>query len=170
MPSPDERPAQGDSTQPFGTRGARFWRRIEDGTQRAVVTGRVIPFLAGMTISLAFLAALAATLVDRKDFPTFGDALWWAVVTLGTVGYGDVVPTTPAGRILGGAVIVLGVTFLSFLLAVVTSYFVTAQQERASKRERERRQAAEQESMTRLREISERLDRIEARLAGKAGD
>ena len=166
MPPPDERPAQGDSSQPFGTRGARFWRRIEDGTQRAVVTGRVIPFLAGMTISLAFLAAVVATIVDRKDFPTFGDALWWAVVTLGTVGYGDVVPTTTAGRILGSAVIVLGVTFLSFLLAVVTSYFVTAQQERATKRERELREAADRESMTLLREMNERLDAIEARLAG----
>jgi voltage-gated potassium channel len=167
---PDKRPAQGDSTQPFGSRGARFWRRVEDGTQRAVETGRVIPFLAGMTISLALLAALGATLVDRTAFPTFGDALWWAVVTLGTVGYGDVVPTTTAGRIFGGAVIVLGVTFLSFLLAVVTSYFVTAQQERATRRERELRRVAEQESMTLLREINERLDAIEARLAGKGGD
>ena len=155
MLPPDERPSQGDSTQPFGTRGARFWRRIEDGTQRAVVTGRGIPFLAGMTISLALLAAVVATIVDRKDFPTFGDALWWAVVTLGTVGYGD---------------IVLGVTFLSFLLAVVTSYFVTAQQERATKRERELRQAADRESMTLLREMNERLDAIEAELARRRSD
>ena len=66
---------------------------------------------------------LIAHLIDRKDFPTFGIAVWWAIVTLGTVGYGDVVPHTAWGRVLGGVVIVCGVTFISFLVAIVTSLF-----------------------------------------------
>jgi voltage-gated potassium channel Kch len=62
--------------------------------------------------------------VGNKDFPTFGIGLWWAIATLGTVGYGDVVPHTAWGRVLGGVVIVFGVTFISFLVAIVTSLFV----------------------------------------------
>ncbi len=64
-------------------------------------------------------------LVDRTNFPNYGIAVWWAIVTLATVGYGDVVPTTPLGRIVGSAVIILGVTFLAFLTATVTSLFVS---------------------------------------------
>jgi hypothetical protein len=138
--------------------------------QRAVATGRVIPYLAGVTAGLAALCGFVATLIDRDAFPRFADGIWWAVVTLGTVGYGDIVPSTGWGRVFGVVVIILGVTFLSFLMAVVTSYFVTAAQERATRSERDRRQAAERESMALLREIRERLDAIEARLAGKAGD
>ena len=52
-----------------------------------------------------------------SDFPTFGTGVWWAIVTLATVGYGDVVPHTAWGRVLGAVVILIGVTFLSFLTA-----------------------------------------------------
>ena len=80
---------------------------------------------------LAVISGFVMTLVDEKDFPNFGIAVWWAVVTLATVGYGDVVPTTVPGRVVGSVVIVLGVTFLAFLTATVTSYFVSSDQERA---------------------------------------
>ena len=53
------------------------------------------------------------TIIDRTDFPTFGDGVWWAVVTLGTVGYGDIAPHTGWGRVLGSVVIVAGVTLRS---------------------------------------------------------
>jgi voltage-gated potassium channel len=170
-PPPDHPPTQQRGlADAFGPQRSRFWRRVEEGTQRAVVTGRVIPYLAGMTAALAALCGFVATLVDRKDFPTFGDGIWWAIVTLGTVGYGDIVPHSAWGRVLGGAVIVLGVTFLSFLMATVTSYFVTAQQERATRHERELRQSAERESIALLRQIEERLTAIEARLERERRD
>ena len=98
------------------------------------------------------------TIVDEKDFPSFGLAVWWAIVTLATVGYGDVVPTTVAGRVVGSAVIILGVTFLAFLTATVTSYFVSSDREEAKQREVAEREAAD-------RELRELLTRLEARLA-----
>jgi voltage-gated potassium channel len=137
---------------------------MEEGTQRAVVTGRVIPYLAGMTTVLAVGSGVLVRFVDRRDFHTLGDGIWWAIVTLATVGYGDIVPTTPWGRVIGSAVIVLGVTFLSFLMATVTSYFVTAQQARSTAHESELRQEAERESMALLRKLDERLAAIEAKL------
>lgn len=172
MVAPPDRPPteHGELAGAFGPARSRFWRRVEEGTQRAVVTGRVIPYLVGMTAGLAALCGFIATLVDSKDFPTLGAGIWWAIVTLGTVGYGDIVPHSAWGRVLGSAVIVLGVTFLSFLMATVTSYFVTAQQERATRHERELRQAADRESMALLRRLDERLTAIEAKLERERGD
>ena len=99
--------------------------------------------------------------IDKKDFPNFGIAVWWAIVTLATVGYGDVVPHTPWGRVVGSVVIVLGVTFLAFLTATVTSFFVSAQQNEAQQSEREHRVQQEQNLAAALERLEERLTAIE---------
>jgi voltage-gated potassium channel len=170
--APDEPVREGSGPKDLTIRDprSRFRRRLEDGTQRAVVTGRVVPYLAGMTAVLAVASGVLVRVVDHKDFHTLGDGVWWAIVTLATVGYGDIVPTSPWGRVIGGAVIVLGVTFLSFLMASVTSYFVTAQQERATEHERVLRQEAERESMALLRKLDERLAAIEEKLDRRQDD
>src|SRR6185436_15296796 len=85
---------------------------IEQRIQRAVRRRRVFLLLAGATAVLMLTVGFAVTLVDRQDFPTFGDGVWWAIVTLATVGYGDIVPTTPWGRVLGGITIIFGVTLI----------------------------------------------------------
>jgi voltage-gated potassium channel len=75
------------------------------------------------------------------------------IQTLTTVGYGDVVPGNAWGRVLGGFVMVLGITFLSFLTATVTSLFVSSDTEEV--------EAA-------LKRIEDRLASIEAAI-GDAG-
>ena len=117
------------------------------------MSGRVIPYLAGSIAILAIVIGFVSTLVDRKDFPTFGTGIWWAIVTLGTIGYGDVVPHTAWGRVLGGIVIVFGVTFVSVLFATVTSYLISTDEDR------------DRETHELLRTIASRLDTIEAELA-----
>ena len=136
----------------------------EERARRAVASGRVFPYLAATTATLAVLVGFIATLVDRKDFPTFGAGLWWAIVTLGTVGYGDIVPTTAWGRVLGGVVIVVGVTFISFLTATVTSYFVSVDQEAEQAKEREFRAVSDDETRELLRQLDARLASIERAL------
>ena len=125
--------------------------------QLAVQNQRVFPYLVGVTALTAVLTGLVAYLIDRKDFPTFGVGVWWAVVTLGTVGYGDVVPHTAWGRVLGGVVIVCGVTFISFLIAIVTSLFVEAKGEA----DKDALQARHDELLGLLREMDARLQAIE---------
>ena len=128
-----------------------------------MVSRRIFPFLVGVTAGLALLAGFIVTLIDRQDFPTFGTGVWWAIVTLGTVGYGDVVPHSAWGRVVGSVVIVIGVTFISFLTAIVTSYFVSAEQAEAEQRERQRTDALA-EALESLRRIEQRLATLEAKL------
>jgi voltage-gated potassium channel len=137
---------------------------IQQRAAEAVASRRVFPYLAGATVVLAIVAGAVVRLVDRKDFHSFGEGVWWAIVTLATVGYGDVVPTTPWGRVIGSIVIVFGVTFLAFLTATVTSLFVSSEQEEAAERERQERAGSEEEARALLRRLDERLAAIEAKL------
>ncbi len=135
----------------------------------AVERRRIFPILAGTTAVLAFGIGFVMTLVDHKDFPTYGDGAWWAIVTLGTVGYGDIVPHTAWGRFLGSLVIIFGVTFISFLTATVTSLFVSADQAEVAGRRDEERKAEEQEVRRMLAELGEQLAAIEAKLDARPG-
>jgi Ion channel len=149
------------------SRAPRRYRRSSrwhDRTKRAVANRRVFPFLMLTTAALGLVSGFVVTLVDKQDFPTFGTGVWWAIVTLATVGYGDVVPHTPWGRVVGSVVIIIGVTFLSFLIATVTSYFVAAEEAEAAAAEQEVRATEMAESVEALRRIEQRLAAIEARL------
>ena len=84
-------------------RRKRSGLNLQDRARRAAMSGRVIPYLAAAIASLAVLTGFVATLLNRRDFPTLGDGIWWSIVTLGTVGYGDIVPHTAWGRVLGGS-------------------------------------------------------------------
>jgi len=145
-------------------RRARRQFRWHERTKRAVANRRIFPFLLLTTAGLGTLSGFIVTLVDHKDFPTFGTGVWWAIVTLGTVGYGDVVPHTAWGRVVGSVVIIVGVTFISFLIATVTSYFVAAEEAEADREENAARDARAAEAEATLRRIEERLAAIEAKL------
>jgi voltage-gated potassium channel Kch len=138
--------------------------RLQRSIGRAVQRRRIFPYLAGMTLALGVLSGFVVTLIDREDFPTFGTGIWWAIVTLATVGYGDVVPTSPWGRVVGSAVIVLGVTFLSFLTATVTSLFVSSDQQAAREKELAQREAIDGEFKELLARLESRLAAIEKKL------
>ena len=148
----------------------RMSSRLEISMRRAVGRRRIFPYLAAMTLGLGILAGFVVTLIDREDFPTFGTGIWWAIVTLATVGYGDVVPHTPWGRVVGGAVIVLGVTFLSFLTATVTSYFVSSEQDATKEADQERRDAKDEQLLSALGKLEERLAAIESKLEATRSD
>jgi voltage-gated potassium channel Kch len=79
--------------------------------------------LTATTVTV-FVSGFLMWIVDRDNFPNIGVALWWAIQTVTTVGYGDVVPTTVAGRAIGSFVLIESIAFLSIVTAVITSTFV----------------------------------------------
>ena len=94
-------------------------------------------------------------LTDRHDFPSLGLGLWWALQTVTTVGYGDVVPTTTAGRVIGSIVMLSGIGFLTVVTASVTAALIEAARKRSGA-------MSQHELSAELKEISARLSAIEA--------
>ncbi|HEX4525731.1 MAG TPA: ion transporter [Gaiellaceae bacterium] len=94
--------------------------------ERRLSSNNVFRFAALGTVFLTVLAGAVQSTIDTGDFKTFWDGTWWAVVTVTTVGYGDVYPTSVAGRIVAIIVMLVGVGFLAVLTATIASFFVKA--------------------------------------------
>ena len=82
-----------------------------------------VTIIAGLVVVVASLAAYQAEHATNSEFATVGDALWWGIVTLTTVGYGDIVPKTPAGRFCGVAIMLTGIAVLGVLAGSLSSLF-----------------------------------------------
>jgi voltage-gated potassium channel len=82
-----------------------------------------IAWLGVMVICSAFLYTAEVGLNQAVASPF--DALWWGITTLTTVGYGDVVPKTPEGKIAASVLMILGISLFSAITATVTSFMLT---------------------------------------------
>jgi voltage-gated potassium channel len=130
--------------------------RLQRGIERLTIV-RAVRLVASVAITLALVAAVLQRLFDPA-MDDFADALWWAVVTVTTVGYGDVVPESGAGRLIAGVLMLAGVSAIPITTSLVVSVFVA----RLQADERERNAEAREE-------ILARLDRIEAALDSRHG-
>jgi voltage-gated potassium channel len=79
--------------------------------------------LCGATLMAAALMHLVESAAQPEKFGTIPDAMWWAIVTLGTVGYGDAVPITAAGRLIGGLTIFAGLLMVALPVGIVATAF-----------------------------------------------
>lgn len=138
--------------------------RIADA--RSVVIGLALTF-----VGLAFVGAIVIRVVDPDNFPSLGLAVWWALQTVTTVGYGDVVPTSTVGQVIGGIEMVLGISFITFLTAGVTSIVIQRGSAKAQAVERahDERDArtildALVETRQAITALDARLDRIESKI------
>jgi voltage-gated potassium channel len=97
--------------------------RASRGSRRLLERlGRVAILAAGVLI-IASLVAYHAEHPTNPGFATVGDALWWGVVTLTTVGYGDIVPNTTTGRWAGVTIMLTGIAVLGTLAGSLASFF-----------------------------------------------
>ncbi len=140
-------------------------RLLGVGTRIAVVAralcsrhGLQYAALAGAALFLA--SAVAVMLFERRaggSIDDFGTALWWAAVTVTTVGYGDTFPVTPEGRGVAVFLMAVGIALFSLLTANIAAFFVEnqTQQERASL----------EDVLVHLRQIEARLAELQERLA-----
>jgi voltage-gated potassium channel len=112
----------------------------------------------GLIVAVATVLAIAAAVLERlidPAFDTFPQALWFTVATVSTVGYGDYVPESAAGRVVASALMLTGLGLIPLITSVVVSILV-------ARRSRE----AREEELRNLNQILERLDGLDRRLAG----
>lgn len=79
--------------------------------------------LTGAVLLFASLLFAIEHNVQPEKFGTIPQAMWWAIVTLGTVGYGDVVPVTPLGKIVSVFTIVVGFAMIALPVAIISTAF-----------------------------------------------
>ena len=100
---------------------------------------------------------VAEHLIDKTTFPTVWLGMWWALQTVTTVGYGDIVPASTTGRAVATLLLLGGLAFLSVVTAVITSSFVARRQE-------ELHAAGNDPVLDGIRALNDRLDAVEAEL------
>jgi voltage-gated potassium channel len=79
--------------------------------------------LFGATLITATFMHLAERHAQPDKFGTIPDAMWWAIVTLGTIGYGDVVPITPIGKMIAAATIICGLIMIALPVGIIATAF-----------------------------------------------
>lgn len=124
--------------------------RYAGGTLR----GRVGIYVAGSVSLVVFVAALAVLEAEREvdgNIDSFGDAVWWSMTTITTIGYGDHFPVSATGRFVAVGLMLCGIALLGIVTAAVATWLI----ERVADVDQESR-AATQRDLTNLRdEIAE---------------
>ncbi len=99
--------------------------------QKAVgnaIRGRVVVYTVSGAVLLVYVGALAELQTERGAADThitnFGDAIWWAITTITTVGYGDIYPVTSTGRFIAVLMMIGGISLVGSITATIASWIV----------------------------------------------
>ena len=128
-------------------------RILRDPPSIRAATGVIV----SATLVVVAVSGVVIWALDHDEYPNIWVGMWWALQTVTTVGYGDVSPTNPSGRIIGAFVMLYGVAFVTIFVAAITSIFVT----RASAERGIAEDEAEQRIEAKLGVIDDRLGRLE---------
>jgi voltage-gated potassium channel len=135
---------------------------VRNWAERRITRTDLRPRHAAIAIVAFWLVAVLIfgvieRIADPHTFPSVWLAFWWAIQTVTTVGYGDVVPRQTTGKVLAAFLMLGGLSMLSILTATITSAFIAYRQEQA-------RETGEDPVAIQLEEIGRRLVTIEGEL------
>jgi len=116
------------------------------------------------TVVIVVASGAAIRALDRHEYTSIWEGMWWALQTVTTVGYGDVTPESVPGRFVAVVVMLAGVALVTIVTAAVTSSFIARVQAQRRAEEVTDEELAEQRLATRLQDITAQLDRVERML------
>jgi voltage-gated potassium channel len=125
--------------------------------RKPLTPGRAGRAIAFVTAVVTIVCGIVIRLVDPKDFDNVWLGLWWAVQTVTTVGYGDLVPKETSGRIIAAVLMLSGIGFVTVVTAVITAAFLETIRRRLG-------DAAEAEVLAKLDDLSARIQALESAL------
>jgi len=117
---------------------------------------RAVRTIIAIATALVLVAGTLARLLEPETFRSIGLAFWWAMSTVSTVGYGDVVPVTTEGRLIGTLLMLTGIGLIPIVTSVAVS-ILTAKRARIDRDEDLRHR---EEHAARLARIEERLEQL----------
>jgi voltage-gated potassium channel len=127
--------------------------------------GRVAVYVSASVVLVGFVASLAVLDAERDapdaSITSFGEAVWWTITTISTVGYGDRYPVTFEGRLVAASLMVTGIALLGVVTASIAAWFVETVRRTGAEISGEITEGVEQE----LEEVSADVGRTEAQLA-----
>jgi len=121
----------------------------------------------GLTLFVvAIIVIMAGTSIAAIDpaIETPWDGIWWAWVTVTTVGYGDIVPESPQGKIFGGLLMILGLGLFSLITASFSAFLIAREEEELIEQEKEVA-SEEAQAVAKLEKIEKRLESLEQNLS-----
>jgi len=133
-----------------------------------LTAGRAALLAGSVTVVFTVVGGLLMWVLDRDEFPHLGTAMWWAIQTVTTVGYGDAVPKDSLGRVIASIVMVTGIAFATIVTAAIASVFI--EHARGERQRRQRGRTVEEELAEELRAIRARLDALGAPPAPRSPD
>ena len=133
------------------------------------IRGRVLIYVAFSSVLLIYVAALASLDEERGQpgsrINNFGDAVWWAITTVTTVGYGDVSPVTTPGKIIAVFLMIGGISLVGLVTATLASWII--QQVADEDTAKQAVTAAEIEALR--ADMGQRLDSLSAEIRRLSG-
>lgn len=94
---------------------------------------KILVFLLTVCV-LVSIIGFTMHAIEPETFPTVPEAIWWTVVTITTVGYGDMVPATPLGKIIAGIAMITAFGIIAVPTGIVAAEYGTAQRQQKGKR------------------------------------
>ena len=136
-------------------------RRLSRFLREPVSVRNAASVIVMTTLVIVVIGGVSIRALDRDEYSSIWQGMWWALQTVTTVGYGDVTPTNAAGKLVGVAVMLQGVAFVVIVTAAVTSTFVARAQAQRGADEN----LAEQRLEAQLQDIGRRLQGLEQMLS-----
>ena len=166
MGSPD-----GEHDEMTGTKRTKRWTRTFARFQKEPSSLRYASAaIIATTVTLVVVGAVLIRVFAHEQYRSFGEALWFTLQTVTTVGYGDNTPTSAIGQVVASVVMLVSIGLVTVITAVVTSMFIRSVSRDDQESDLRTLTDALSRIETRLAEADEQLDRIEQAATAPGND